>query len=160
MIMREYFSFTKKERVAVIVLVMVILAAYFLPYFFKPGFKPPSVKEVAEFKALEKELPQSKVEASLEQPKKLFYFDPNTLPAEGWKQLGLRERTIGTIIKFVSKGGRFHEPGDLKKIYGLHADEYERLERYVRIVKKAPTGSPLQIVYEKKPPRTRTILDI
>ncbi len=158
--MREYFSFTKKERVAVIALVVVILAAYVLPYFFKPEFKQPTAKEVAEFKKLEQlvKTGSSVVEAKPPPPAHLFYFDPNTLSAEGWQQLGLRAKTIGTIVKFLSKGGRFNEAGDLKKIYGLHADEFARLEPYIRIAKKA--AAP-QFVYEKRPPpRTKTIIDI
>jgi len=156
--MREYFSFTKKERVAVIALVVVILVAYVLPYFFKPAFKTPTPQEVAAFKKLESN-DSSAVEAKPPPTAHLFYFDPNTLSADGWKQLGLRAKTISTIIKFISKGGRFNEPDDLKKIYGLHADEFSRLEPYIRIAKKA--AAP-EFTYEKKrpPPRTKTIIDI
>ena len=63
----------------------------------------------------------------------LFYFDPNNLSADDWKKLGLRDKTINTIRNFLSKGGKFKKPEDLKKIYGLLPDEYDRIAAYIRI---------------------------
>jgi len=63
----------------------------------------------------------------------LFYFDPNTLSPEGWKKLGLRDKTIRTIRNFLSKGGKFREEKDIGKIYGLAKPEVERLLPYVRL---------------------------
>lgn len=63
----------------------------------------------------------------------MFYFDPNTLMTDGWKKLGIHEKTISTIQNYLKKGGHFYKAGDLKKIYGFHADEYERLEPYIKI---------------------------
>ena len=74
----------------------------------------------------------------------LFYFDPNTITAEEWKKLGLKDRTIKTIQNYLSKGGHFYKPEGLSKIYGLHEDEYARLEPYIRIGQKentSPSGS-------------------
>ncbi|HSN61960.1 MAG TPA: helix-hairpin-helix domain-containing protein, partial [Ferruginibacter sp.] len=63
----------------------------------------------------------------------LFYFDPNTISAEGFKKLGLRDKTIATMLNFRSKGGKFRQPEDIKKIWGLFPDEAERLIPYVQI---------------------------
>ena len=63
----------------------------------------------------------------------LFYFDPNALSIEGWKKLGISERTIGTIQKYLNKGGHFYQNEDLKKIYGLSIRDYERLAPYIKI---------------------------
>ena len=63
----------------------------------------------------------------------LFYFDPNTINAEEWKKLGLRDKTIATIMNYRNRGGRFKEPADIKKIWGLFPGEAERLLPYVRI---------------------------
>ena len=63
----------------------------------------------------------------------LFYFDPNTLNADGWKKLGLREKTIQTIQNYLSKGGKFRKSEDLQRVYGLRENEYERLEPYIKI---------------------------
>lgn len=62
-----------------------------------------------------------------------FEFDPNDLSVDKWKHLGLSEKTINTIRKYLKKGGRFYEPEDLKKIYGLKMDWYKRAEPYIKI---------------------------
>lgn len=157
-LINEYFLFTKRERIAIIGLMVVILLAYVLPYFIKPPGRAPSAKEVQEFRMMEQQLARAKgtdtktdnededaiahappviVDDDESPPARLFYFDPNTISADGWKQLGLRSKTIGTILKYLSKGGRFYDALDLKKIYGLRAEEYARLKRYIRINKPA-----------------------
>lgn len=62
-----------------------------------------------------------------------FPFDPNTLDERGWKKLGVRDKTIGTIQKFLQRGGKFRQPADIRKIYGLSAKEADRLEPFVSI---------------------------
>jgi competence protein ComEA len=64
----------------------------------------------------------------------MFYFDPNTLSADGWKKLGVKDKTIASMQKYIAKGGRFREPDDLRKVWGLRNDEKDRLVPYVRIV--------------------------
>ncbi len=66
------------------------------------------------------------------QPATLFPFDPNELDAAGWARLGLREKTIQTILRYRDRG-RFRKPADLERIYGLSAKDYQRLLPYVRI---------------------------
>jgi len=63
----------------------------------------------------------------------LFAFDPNQLDAAGWKRLGLRDKTIGIILNYRAKGGRFKTAADLQKIYGLHPDEFARLKPFINI---------------------------
>jgi competence protein ComEA len=78
---------------------------------------------------------------SSKENRSLFYFDPNTLTTEGWKKLGLRDKTIKTIQNYLSKGGHFRKPEDLSEIYGLFEDEYERLEPYIRIENQGTSPS-------------------
>ncbi len=73
----------------------------------------------------------------------LFYFDPNTIATDEWKKLGLKEKTIHTIQNFLSKGGHFYKPDDLKKIYGLYPDEFERLFPYIQIENKNATAEKI-----------------
>lgn len=79
----------------------------------------------------------------------LFYFDPNTLDAAGWQKLGVRDKTIGTIQNYLSKGGKFSKAEDIKKIWGLTEELADKLIPYIRIERQeyAATGKP---VYEKK----------
>lgn len=71
----------------------------------------------------------------------LFSFDPNTISAEGWKKLGLRDKTIATILNYRNKGGKFKQADDIKKIWGLLPGEAERLMPYVNITAKLQESS-------------------
>ncbi|HVX27759.1 MAG TPA: helix-hairpin-helix domain-containing protein, partial [Parafilimonas sp.] len=64
---------------------------------------------------------------------KLFPFDPNTLDAQGFKQLGLSDKVIHTLINYRNKGGYFKTPQDIKKIYGLSNADAERLIPFIKI---------------------------
>lgn len=63
----------------------------------------------------------------------LFYFNPNELSAEGWQKLGIRPKTIRTIMNYRNKGGEFRKPEDLQKVYGLSQADYLALLPYVQI---------------------------
>lgn len=63
----------------------------------------------------------------------LFRFNPNTLEMEGWKRLGVNEKTAQRIRKYIEKGGSFKKPEDLNKIYGISADQVTRLLPYMDI---------------------------
>ena len=96
---------------------------------------------------------------------RLFYFDPNTVTDEGWRELGLRDKTIQTIRNFLSKGGRFRKAEDLQKIYGLFPDEYERLMPFIRIEALQSVKNETAEIEEKPstrpaPPSRFTVIDI
>jgi DNA uptake protein ComE-like DNA-binding protein len=85
----------------------------------------------------------------------LFEFDPNTINAGDWKRLGLRDKTIATIQNYLNKGGKFYKAEDIKKIWGLHENEVQRLLPYIRIAPKndyTKSGTPAfeKTVYKKE----------
>lgn len=159
---REYFTFSQKERRAVILLAVAALLFALLPTMF-----PFLVKDEMELvidTATENQLAQLKIiperneyrnsneqNEQLYEPKyastnrykkdepagEFFYFNPNTASTEEWQRLGLREKTIKTILNYRNKGGKFYKPEDLKRIYGLREAEVERLLPYVQIEKAA-----------------------
>jgi competence ComEA-like helix-hairpin-helix protein len=153
--LKDYFTFTRKERVGIIVILVLILVVWFLPKFV-PSKKPfttlTDTTWISAARKLEHD-PKNSSDSfkqdndnidnlvyektvdnrSNNSQGQLFYFDPNTLSNDGWKKLGISERTIGTIQKYLSKGGHFYKKEDLKKIYGFHTDEYERLASYIKI---------------------------
>src|SRR6476620_7520255 len=63
----------------------------------------------------------------------VFNFDPNTLDADGWRKLGLRDRTVQTILHYREKGGHFYKPDDVQKIWGLPNGFYSRVKGYIQI---------------------------
>lgn len=153
---RDYLTFTRKERIGIIVVLILILLIVFIPKVVvtRSNSKPSSIDTawVAEIKKLEKKPPESETEKKSENNDasayqydrtkskynetikgELFYFDPNKLSIDGWKKLGLRDKTIQTIQNYLSKGGHFKKPEDLQRIYGFRHDDYERLAPYIQI---------------------------
>ncbi|HMC99957.1 MAG TPA: helix-hairpin-helix domain-containing protein [Ferruginibacter sp.] len=165
----EYLSFTRKERIGVVVILGLIVLLAILPLFYR--YLIPQKKY--DHTAFQKEIAALKIRQADngDEPRyykegnyrtypsynrkdegssvkgELFYFDPNTLDADGWKRLGVREKTVSTIQKYISKGGKFRQPDDIKKIWGLHEDEAERLIPYVSI--KGTSNE--KVVNDRKP---------
>lgn len=143
--LKEYFTFSKKERTGIIILVALILLTAITPHFFPEPSQSAalSAKELsklaAEWRLLVTDTAKEKPVANQEvHERRLFSFDPNTLQEEGWKKLGLPDRTIKTIRNYISHGGKFRKPEDLSSIYGLKKEVYERLLPYVRISISTP----------------------
>jgi competence ComEA-like helix-hairpin-helix protein len=182
--LNDYFIFSKGQRRAVIILGFCILLAIGFPYGYtwyieknEGKVTPFIIHEIAALKvadslhAFEKsDRPNSTRVTYTRQPGEgvkpapLFFFDPNTASAEEWKQLGIREKTIETIIKYRTKGGQFRKAGDLEKIYGLRPFEIERLKPYVKIVDTKPFSKNSGNIYSAKPlfnkEKQFTIIDI
>ncbi|MGB4843688.1 MAG: helix-hairpin-helix domain-containing protein [Ferruginibacter sp.] len=157
----DYFNFTAKERTGIICILILIILFLVLPFLFPYFISRPQndilqfEKEIAALNIKQQEgsgkspdrnfdennyqnyyQPSEKNYYTKQTKGELFYFDPNTLPVEGWVKLGIREKTANSINKYVSKGGRFYKPEDIAKIWGLHDDEVKRLLPYVRITPK------------------------
>lgn len=139
-IVKEYLSFTRKERMAIVILLALMGLFIAAPYFYTPEQQPPV--DTRELESYLERQPAATRNASGKDATagdgkttiaRLFLFDPNTLSAEGWQQLGIRERTALTILRYRSKGGRFRRAEDLRKIWGLAAADADRLIPYVRI---------------------------
>lgn len=185
----EYFSFTRKERTGIITVLVLILLLIFLPFlfaYFIPKKKYDHSRFEKEIAALKIKQPDSSTGRYSNgdennyppyyQPSEkryysnapkgeLFYFDPNTLPVEGWKKLGIKEKTANTIQNYISKGGRFNKAEDIGKIWGLRKDEVERLLPYVRIEKRTEekytaTANTTIIKTADKTVYTKSIVDI
>jgi DNA uptake protein ComE-like DNA-binding protein len=159
-LMVEFTTNTRKERIGNIVILIFVVLVITLPlcyYFFKN-------KTTYDHSQFEKQIdalnlkqdsssnntarhfdennyqnyyqPSEKNYSSKQAKGELFYFDPNTLSAEGWQRLGIKEKTANTIQNYTSKGGHFNKPEDISKIWGLHEDQVARLLPYVRIEPK------------------------
>ncbi len=156
---KEYLTFSKKDRTGIFILLAIILICISLPFVY-PYFINSKIYDYTEF---DKEIARLKIQQTdsvrdksnynknfdennytnyyepsnknyYAKPKgEVFYFDPNTASVSDWTRLGVKDRTIQTIKKYLSKGGHFYKPEDIGKIWGLHKNDVERLLPYVRI---------------------------
>lgn len=65
-----------------------------------------------------------------------FVFDPNTADSATWVRLGLQPWQARSVIRFRNKGGGFHRPDDVKRIYGLTVGQWQHLKPLIRIGKE------------------------
>jgi len=156
--LRDYFVFTRKERIGLLIVILVIIGIWIFPKLSRPSAPQTIPPDTSWIHAAEKLMNLSDdsgdqpdtndlaymrplSQLPLESKGQLFDFDPNTLSTDGWKKLGIREKTISTIQNYLKKGGYFSEAEDLKKIYGVRPDDYLRLKPYIRIT-STKTESP------------------
>jgi DNA uptake protein ComE-like DNA-binding protein len=161
---KDYFYFSQSDRRRVTILLTLMGAFIVLTYLFPPQQKPVTVnKELQQQLAmLEQSNPSANSDdtntiaaanqtnknyagATTATPKdSLFYFDPNTLDENGWRLLGVRDKTIHTIINYRNAGAKFYKPEDIRKIYGLYKEKADELIPFIKI------KEPEKISYKKE----------
>lgn len=173
-----YFSFTHREFLGVITLMIIIVLVFVLPKFLP---NPSPVKLSTEDSLLLASLKfrddsntaadsikrfsgtdarwQKQNTGSGSVPQ-LFFFDPNKLDAAGWQKLGVKDKTIRTILKYLSKGGRFSKPEELARIYGLSEKLRISLMPFVRIEAGQREWSKETLHPEKPKAKETRIIDI
>lgn len=145
-IWKDYFTFSKKERNAVFILLFILAIIIMLPLFFPAKKLSITIDEKLQQQldslqrnnssyknAYTNSISFSDTTHQKVTEIKLFQFDPNTLNEQGFKQLGLSDKVIHTIINYRNKGGQFKTPQDIKKIYGLSTIDAEKLIPYTKI---------------------------
>ena len=176
----DYLTFTRKDRIGILVIIGLMLIVFFLPAVFSKNSRLNSTTIDTTWAAAMKKMEQKEPENNGQQsrpnnnddnytyqydrsadnyddrPKgELFFFDPNTISAEEWKKLGLKDKTIHTIQNYLSKGGHFKKPEDLQRVYGLHIDEYKRLAPFIKI-EFAKESNAVKISTESQPTKVFT----
>ena len=151
----DYLSFTRKDRIGILVVIGLMLIVFFLPQIFPKNSRLNSTAIDTSWASVMKKLEQKEQDQQYSQnnnddsyvyqydrsknnydyqaKRELFFFDPNTISTDGWKKLGVKDKTIHTIQNYLSKGGHFKKPEDLQRVYGLHAEEYKRLSPFIKI---------------------------
>ncbi|MBU3715143.1 MAG: helix-hairpin-helix domain-containing protein, partial [Ferruginibacter sp.] len=149
-------NFSKKEKNGIVILCIAILFLMWLPYLFEKffPFQIPDHRHLAHL-ALEidssfsdsnsnysnirysNSYPNEKYSSKFEGKQGLnlspFVFDPNTLSFDGWQRIGLKDKTIQTIQNFLSKGGKFNKPEDIRKIWGILPDQADQMIPFIQI---------------------------
>lgn len=157
---KDYFYFSKSQRIGIFVLIALIIAcslANILLDEIYPTEKTTVSKEfkneVAQFKAgLKDNRPHFKAyehrafnnwetysQKSKTQIVVLFPFNPNSLDSVGFIKLGLKPFMAKNILKFRQKGGKFRKAEDFAKVYGLSSSQFEQLKSFIQIPAETKT---------------------
>jgi len=134
---KEYFSFSKRERNGLIVLLAVLIIVIISRVIIANQSKGSS----NDFESFENEIDvfMSYRTPDLEDGER-FNFDPNTATKEDFMKMGLCLRTINSIITFREKGWKFYKPEDFEKVYDITPEEYNAVKDYIVIAQQSYSG--------------------
>lgn len=135
--LKIYFGFSAREKKGLLLLLLILMLLQFVPYLYEKIVPeaPLSAENEKLFVEYYKSMAGQAEVKTTGSPEKisLFVFDPNTLDAAGWVKLGLSEKQAVSVLNYRSKGGVFRQKEELKKMYTISPELYERLFPYIKI---------------------------
>lgn len=136
------FLLTRQQWLGLAILVILVGVAFFFLHRFQPVEETTvqvSDSTVTRFSAYQayqdslhkaqwkKQYPRDTIALHL-QP-----FDPNTADSATLVHLGLKKWQVSNMLKYRAKNGRYRNPEDLKRLYGMTDSMYHALLPYIRI---------------------------
>lgn len=135
------FLLTPQQWLGLLILVLLAGVAFFFLHRFQPVEETVQVSDstVTRFSAHQayqdslrkaqwkKQYPRDTIALHL-QP-----FDPNTADSATLVHLGLKKWQVSNMLKYRAKNGRYRNPEDLKRMYGMTDSIYHALLPYIRI---------------------------
>ncbi len=128
--------FSRRERTGLLVLLIVCLVVYIGPIWL-PRKPLPDIHIIAYAKQQNMMTPDSGTRIS-ESAAERFLFDPNTATEATWLRLGVSAQLTKRILNYTGKGGRFRQPSDLHKIWGMPTELAGELMPYVQLPVEKP----------------------
>lgn len=168
--LKKHLQFSKQEQKAILVLLIILLllmGVNLVPWPFdgpkQPAFhhldsimqlhqKAQKEQEQMRMQKFDVTNPDASVLAEKFNP---FPFNPNMLPEEDWKRMGLSDHQIRNIKNYEKKGGKFFRKQDLKKIYTISEAEYQLLEPFIEIPE--PSRARIARTSESKTPPNHSV---
>ena len=127
---RDWFTFSRQDRRAIILLSVMIAAALGILYIHRPKENEVIVK--AETDSIAKALTTTKKEPPIVKIDR-HPFDPNRADSMELLTVGLPPYVTRNIIRYRQAGGVFRRPEDLARIYGMSDTVYAGLKPYIDI---------------------------
>ena len=157
---KSYLSITKKEWNGLVILVILIVLVLAAPSVYQL-FRKDNTINFKDFDKAAAQLSKAGYKPSFDKTSSgsdekiphpvMFPFNPNNLTVAQWKQLGLSEHQANVIKNYEAKGGKFYTADDVKKMYAITPEDYNRLAPYIKIpetehlTKKAAPGEIIEL---------------
>jgi DNA uptake protein ComE-like DNA-binding protein len=146
---KDFFNFTKRERITILTLTVLIILVQILIWTkdFWVKFLPITMEQKylqkKELEAFRDSVTANKPTYASRQrsdeknakngPLKLVPFNPNTADSLTLRGLGLRSYVVNNILNYRRKGGQFRKPSDFARIYGLEPAVFATLEPLIQL---------------------------
>ena len=152
---KDYFYFTKRERLGLLALILLLFLGISIFQIYPLHQKVVPDQQLMEFQAKYYEFIQNKQHQldSLQKAKNQIHltghFNPNLASSEEMKNIGLSHSIIVNIINYRSKGGTFRKKEDLKSLYSISDTLYHQIAPYVVLPKPQKEAKINQTLYRK-----------
>jgi len=143
----DFIALSSIERKGIVILILIILMITGVKLWivlrnpeplisYQPGWMADTALIAWDEKDGQPDIPDD-LPGTVQQSFETFRFDPNTVTYEQLLRLGTGGRAASNLIKYRTKGGKFREPADLRKIYGFSPEVFKRLEEFI-LIEAAP----------------------
>lgn len=151
-LVKEFFTWSKGERRALIILSFLLLFLIIGDVFFhrinpieNNSIHPDTLILYQKLlEQMEEEIPlvlhvqkkgiEKKVKEESEELKVHSFFDPNELDQKGWENLGFSPKQSASLLKYKASIQSFKTKKDLANSYVVSESKFNELERFIRIV--------------------------
>jgi competence protein ComEA len=144
-ILSEWLGYSRRERRASMILVIIIATVILVRYVIPEKGVDIDVSAVLPPSQTTEHHSGGMVEGDTSI---LFNFDPNTAAFGELTSLGIASNVARTLIRYRSNGGIFHRPEDIRKIYGMDSALAERIIPYIKI--ELSEKRPEESLHERK----------
>lgn len=146
---KDFFNFSKRERITIIALTFLILIVQLLIWTkdswvkFMPASMEQKYLQKKDLEAYRDSVYAAKPTYASKQrsydkkrtdvPLSLVPFNPNTADSMTLRKLGLRSYVVKNILNYRRKGGQFRKSSDFAKIYGMEPTVFASLEPLIKL---------------------------
>ena len=151
-----WFGYSRRERRASLILLVIILFVVAVRFFMLPGKKTPVRTEPFEIQIYP---PLMKKAIAGSDSLRLCIFDPNNAETDELRHLGLSSSQVKALVNYRKSGGRIRHPDDIRRIYGIDSTFASRLIPFI-VIKTKDTLHPLAERRYFKPRPLRKKIDL
>jgi len=145
---KNWFGFTRRERRSAFMLLLIIILIIVLRYTVPE--KNIAIEDLS-FSVSGTGASGGFLNRDSASTGQLFSFDPNTASYDTLIKLGLAVKEASTLIKYRNKGGKFRNPSDIKKIYGIKEEKVKQLMPFVAVVSDTSLKFRTKTYRQQKP---------
>ncbi|NOT37189.1 MAG: hypothetical protein HOP11_07405 [Saprospiraceae bacterium] len=149
----ETLYLSKKERIGIIGLLVVLIICTLIPILYKQTLLP--ITSQVNKKTIDDEIDNPKfpehtaihisnkiIKRSQTHSLDTFQIDPNTMSRKEARKIGIPDKVFNILEKFRNKGATFRTEQDLKKVYGINESLYNKIKVHIKIPEKTIFPNP------------------